>query len=204
MSNNITKIYTNTLKTQILGENWFNINKESIDKPIFEPRTFKLNKADMVCDENSESNSEIWQIDSNEVLEANGSLENLGLIVFYTDAGKNVQIVCNRQHKYPALKECNPICKSVSKDIKSSCYICSECYELEGRHFHIRPDNKNEEYQKKVLRTFLPSYFQLLNENNLYEINTEIEIQIQPNESNVIPNHLSIPILSKLPTFFMI
>ncbi|PKC04709.1 hypothetical protein RhiirA5_421879 [Rhizophagus irregularis] len=346
MSNNITEVYTNTPETQILAENWVNINEESMDEPIFEPRTFELNEADMVYDENSESDSEyddfeseyeesfnndnesdikveqnkpknltpcvlidkidgkiqrckniesfrtlwqlvgIWQIDSNEVLKANESLENLGVCSYHFNhdqklhdsktkkkisiadsiihrrrclfcgklfhffsrgngcikhltwnlLGKNIQVVCNGQHKCPALEECNPICKPISKDIKSSRYICSECYELKGGHFHIRPgkgklsttcieqkyhnldikknldiiarwlfyvkDNKNEEYQKKVLRIFLPSYFQFLNENYLYEVNTEIQTN-QSNEPNVTSN-LSIPILLKLPTFFMV
>lgn len=43
----------------------------------------------------------------------------------------------------PALGECNPICKPVLEDTKHSCYICSECYELEGDHFHIKPGKDN-------------------------------------------------------------
>ncbi|CAB4484919.1 unnamed protein product [Rhizophagus irregularis] len=64
MSNNITEVYTNTPKTQILAENWVNINEESMDEPIFEPRTFELNEADMVYDENSESDSEYDDFES--------------------------------------------------------------------------------------------------------------------------------------------
>ncbi|CAB4476561.1 unnamed protein product [Rhizophagus irregularis] len=64
MSNNITEVYTNTPETQILAENWVNINEESMDEPIFEPRTFELNEADMVYDENSESDSEYDDFES--------------------------------------------------------------------------------------------------------------------------------------------
>ncbi|PKY33084.1 hypothetical protein RhiirB3_451730 [Rhizophagus irregularis] len=298
------KANMNISETQILGKNWFDINEESADEPIFKLRAFELNEADMIHDENSEYESEyddfeseneenfnndyesdirveqskpknltpcvlidkidskiqrcknlesfrtlwqlvgIWQVDSNEVLEANDRENGCSKYLTWSLLGKNIQVVCNGQHKCPALEECNPICKPVSKDIKNSRYICSECYELEGGHFHIKPgkgkllatcveqkyhdhdikknleiiarwllyvkDNKNEEYQKKVLRIFLPSYFQFLSENyNLQEANTEIQAnQIQPNELNIttfdMSNYSSIPILLKLPTFFMV
>ncbi|PKY34153.1 hypothetical protein RhiirB3_453596 [Rhizophagus irregularis] len=108
--------------------------------------------------------------------------------------GKNIQVACNRQHTCPALGECNLICKPALEDTKYSCYICSECYELEGGHFHVKPgkgklletcidqkyhdedpkknleiiarwlfyvkNNKNKEYQEKVLGIFLPTYLQ--------------------------------------------
>ncbi|PKK76933.1 hypothetical protein RhiirC2_862259 [Rhizophagus irregularis] len=143
MSNNTTEANINISETQILGKNWFDINEESTDKPIFKLRAFELNEADMIHDENSEYESEyddfeseneenfnndyesdirveqskpknltpcvlidkidgkiqrcknlesfrtlwqlvgIWQVDSNEVLEANESLENLGVCSYH-------------------------------------------------------------------------------------------------------------------------
>ncbi|GET55152.1 hypothetical protein GLOIN_2v1761305 [Rhizophagus irregularis DAOM 181602=DAOM 197198] len=229
----------------------------------------------------------IQRLDSSEVLETNGSLENLGVCSYHFNhdqklhdlktkkkkstadsilhrrrclfcgklfhffsrgngcskhstwglLGKSIKVACNGQHKCPALEECNPICKSVSEDNKNSRYICSECYELEGGHFHVKPgkgklsttcteqkyhdhdikknleivarwifyvkDNKNEEYQKKVLGIFLPSYFHFLNEN--YHVDNFHENPLQSNELNdTSSNHLLIPILLKLPTLFMV
>ncbi|GBC34864.1 uncharacterized protein OCT59_023271 [Rhizophagus irregularis] len=154
--------------------------------------------------------------------------------------GKSIQIACNGQHTCPALGECNLICKTALKDIKYSRYICSECYELEGGHFHVKPgkgklletyidqkyhdedpkknleiiarwlfyvkNNKNKEYQEKVLGIFLPTYLQFLNANYLYEINTEIvsnQSQSITTSSNTSHNFFT-PTLLKLPTFFMV
>ncbi|RHZ70785.1 hypothetical protein Glove_267g24 [Diversispora epigaea] len=52
---------------------------------------------------------------------------------------KNIQIICNGQHTCNALGECYPICKLAFEDIKNPRYICSECYELEGGHFYVKP-----------------------------------------------------------------
>ncbi|PKC54840.1 hypothetical protein RhiirA1_403341 [Rhizophagus irregularis] len=49
---------------QILDENWFDINEKSIDEPILIPRTFELNEADMIHDENSDSDSEFDDFES--------------------------------------------------------------------------------------------------------------------------------------------
>ncbi|POG69339.1 hypothetical protein GLOIN_2v1777165 [Rhizophagus irregularis DAOM 181602=DAOM 197198] len=188
----------------------------------------------------------VWQIDNEGVSEVNGSLEKLGVCRngcskhSWKLLGKSIQIACNGQHTCPALGECNLICKTALKDIKYSRYICSECYELEGGHFHVKPgkgklletyidqkyhdedpkknleiiarwlfyvkNNKNKEYQEKVLGIFLPTYLQFLNANYLYEINTEIvsnQSQSITTSSNTSHNFFT-PTLLKLPTFFMV
>ncbi|CAB4409047.1 unnamed protein product [Rhizophagus irregularis] len=154
--------------------------------------------------------------------------------------GKSIQVACNGQYTCPALGECNLICKPALEDTKYSRYICSECYELEGGHFHVKPgkgklletcidqkyhdedpkknleiiarwlfyvkNNKNKEYQEKVLGIFLPTYLQFLNANYSYEINTEIvsnQSQSITTSSNTSHNFF-IPTLLKLPTFFMV
>ena len=84
--------------------------------------------------------------------------------------GKNIQIVCNEQFTCPALGDCNLICEPAFEDIKSSRYICSECYELEGRHFHVKPGKRfssvtclDQKYHdqdvKKNLEIITRSYF---------------------------------------------
>ncbi|POG79621.1 hypothetical protein GLOIN_2v1472146 [Rhizophagus irregularis DAOM 181602=DAOM 197198] len=199
----------------------------------------------------------VWQIDNEGVSEVNGSLEKrkclfCGKLFYFFGRGngcskhswkllgKSIQIACNGQHTCPALGECNLICKTALKDIKYSRYICSECYELEGGHFHVKPgkgklletyidqkyhdedpkknleiiarwlfyvkNNKNKEYQEKVLGIFLPTYLQFLNANYLYEINTEIvsnQSQSITTSSNTSHNFFT-PTLLKLPTFFMV
>ncbi|CAB4428283.1 unnamed protein product [Rhizophagus irregularis] len=154
--------------------------------------------------------------------------------------GKSIQVACNGQHTCPALGKYNLICKPALEDTKYSRYICSECYELEGGHFHVKPEkgklletcinqkyhdedpkknleiiarwlfyvknNKNKEYQEKVLGIFLPTYLQFLNANYSYEINTEIvsnQSQSITTFSNTSHNFF-IPTLLKLPTFFMV
>lgn len=64
--------------------------------------------------------------------------------------------------------------------------------------FYIK-NNKDEEYQNKVLEIFLPLYFQCLNENYLNKINTNNSNTTQP----IATFHYSL-ILSKLPTFFIV
>ncbi|PKK61624.1 hypothetical protein RhiirC2_791542 [Rhizophagus irregularis] len=71
--------------------------------------------------------------------------------------------------------------------------------------FYVK-NNKNKEYQEKVLGIFLPTYLQFLNANYLYEINTEIvsnQNQSITTSSNIFYNFF-IPTLLKLPTFFMV
>ncbi|UZO16795.1 uncharacterized protein OCT59_008171 [Rhizophagus irregularis] len=135
---------------------------------------------------NKESFQTLWQLVGVWQIDNEGVSEKL--------LGKNIQVACNRQHTCPALGECNLICKPALEDTKYSCYICSECYELEGGHFHVKPgkgklletcidqkyhdedpkknleiiahwlfyvkNNKNKEYQEKVLGIFLPTYLQ--------------------------------------------
>lgn len=64
MSNNTTEANINISETQILGKNWFDINEESTDEPIFKLRAFELNEADMIHDENSEYESEYDDFES--------------------------------------------------------------------------------------------------------------------------------------------
>ncbi|PKY54236.1 hypothetical protein RhiirA4_472919 [Rhizophagus irregularis] len=127
--------------------------------------------------------------------------------------GKNIQIVYNRQHTCPTLRECDPVCILTFEDVKNSRCICSKYYKLEGDYFYVKPGkgkvsvicvnqkyhdqdikknleiiahwllyikvNKEVEYQKRILETFLPLYFQCLNENYSDKINTSTINQIQ-------------------------
>ncbi|PKK59622.1 hypothetical protein RhiirC2_794577 [Rhizophagus irregularis] len=138
----------------------------------------------------------VWQIDNEGVSEEK---------VYKLRAMDNI-------YTCPALGECNLICKPVLKDTKYSHYICSECYELESGHFHVKPGKGKlletciDQKIKKVLGIFLPIYLQFLNANYLYEINTEIvfnQNQSITTSSNTSHNFFT-PTLLKLPTFFIV
>ncbi|RIA92737.1 hypothetical protein C1645_820243 [Glomus cerebriforme] len=261
-NNNAVKLNINTLETI---ENEFNIddiNEININRTVFEQETFEINETDIGFDENSESNSEFdsFEREDEEILDNNDESNiiieqkksnNLTSCVLIDKIDgkiqrcknkerKSIQVVCNGQYTFPALGECNLICKPALEDTKYSRYICSECYELEGGHFHVKPgkgklletcidqkyhdedpkknleiiarwlfyvkNNKNKEYQEKVLGIFLPIYLQFLNANYSHEINTEIvsnQSQSITTSSNTSHNFF-IPTLLKLLTFFMV
>ena len=54
----------------------------------------------------------------------------------------NIQVVCNGQFKYNALKSCDSICKYVFNKIERFRYICCDCFKCERGHLHIRPEKE--------------------------------------------------------------
>jgi hypothetical protein len=148
--------------------------------------------------------------------------------------GKNIQVVCNEQHTCPALGECNPICKPALKDTKHSRYICSECYELKGGHFHVKPgkgkllktciDQRcHDEDPKKNLEIIARWLLYVKNnENKEYHENVleiflpsylqflnanylyEINTELVSNQSQSTTTSSNTSQLLKLPTFFMV
>ena len=57
---------------------------------------------------------------------------------------RNVQVVCNGQFNCSALEPFNSLCERAFDKIKNPRYVCCNCYEHEGGHFHIRPGRGRE------------------------------------------------------------
>ncbi|PKY56056.1 hypothetical protein RhiirA4_476050 [Rhizophagus irregularis] len=77
----------------------------------------------------------VWQIDNEGVSEVNGSLKKLGYSL------QTKMSLCEKLfYFFGQENEYNPICKPVLEDTKYLRYICSECYELEGGYFHVKPE----------------------------------------------------------------
>ncbi|PKC55321.1 hypothetical protein RhiirA1_542566 [Rhizophagus irregularis] len=114
----------NPSKTQIFINVFFNINENNKVEAVFKSSIFELNKADVKYNENFESNS-----DSNyDEFEIDGKIQNQGdgcSKHFRKLLEKNIQIICNRQHTCPALRECDPVCIPTFEDVKNSRCIYS-------------------------------------------------------------------------------
>ncbi|PKK75454.1 hypothetical protein RhiirC2_708101, partial [Rhizophagus irregularis] len=57
---------------------------------------------------------------------------------------RNVQVVCNGQFNCSALEPYNSLCERAFDKIKNPRYVCCNCYEHEGGHFHTRPGRGRE------------------------------------------------------------
>ncbi|GBC12789.2 hypothetical protein GLOIN_2v1765816 [Rhizophagus irregularis DAOM 181602=DAOM 197198] len=206
----IMELNINTLETQKIVKNWLNISENDKVETVFEPRIFELNETDIsdsleklgVCsyhfnhDQNKLHDSKIKQISStadkcNPV--CNPAFKDI----------KNSRYICSKCYKLegshfhvkPGKEKISVTCfdqKYHDQDVKKIIDIIA-CW-----LFYIK-NNKDEEYQNKVLEIFLPLYFQCLNENYLNKINTNNSNTTQP----IATFHYSL-ILSKLPTFFIV
>ncbi|PKB95266.1 hypothetical protein RhiirA5_507338 [Rhizophagus irregularis] len=123
----------NPSKTQIFINVFFNINENNKVEAVFESSIFELNKADVKYNENFESNSDSnydeFESDNEENKnDVDGKIQNQGdgcSKHFRKLLEKNIQIICNRQHTCPALRECDPVCIPAFEDVKNSRCICS-------------------------------------------------------------------------------
>ncbi|GBC48336.2 hypothetical protein GLOIN_2v1880892 [Rhizophagus irregularis DAOM 181602=DAOM 197198] len=121
--------------------------------------------------ENSKSFRTLWQlcgvyqIDGKSIVEADGVLERLGVCSYHFNNDqknlhepgfkqlkdtsqsiieRNVQVVCNGQFNCSALEPYNSLCERAFNKIKNPRYVCCNCYEHEGGHFHTRPRRGRE------------------------------------------------------------
>ncbi|CAI2191318.1 3210_t:CDS:2 [Funneliformis geosporum] len=108
------KLDINTLETQLIIEDWFNINEDNENETtknltscvLIEKVEGKIQKC-----KNTESFRTLWQL----------------VGTWQIDSEKILEV------------DCDLICEPAFEDIKNLRYICSEYYELEGGHFHIKP-----------------------------------------------------------------
>ncbi|PKK56971.1 hypothetical protein RhiirC2_798932, partial [Rhizophagus irregularis] len=122
--------------------------------------------------ENSKSFRTLWQlcgvyqIDGKSIVEADGVLEWLDVCSYHFNNNqknlhelgfkqlkdtsqskiieRNVQVVCNGQFNCSALEPYNSLCERAFDKIKNPQYVCCNCYELEGVHFHTRSGRGRE------------------------------------------------------------
>ncbi|RHZ63303.1 hypothetical protein Glove_330g4 [Diversispora epigaea] len=170
---------------------------------------------------------EVWQIDSDVILEANGFLENLGVCSYHFNHDQNkLHNSKDKQLKSISVsilnrRECYPICKLAFEDIKNPRYICSECYELEGGHFHVKPGKEGGHFHVKPGKGKLSvscikqKYHDDDVKKNIeiiaHKINkNQFDISVSTNQtqsiakSSNIPLDTLIPALTKLPSFFIV
>ncbi|PKB94996.1 hypothetical protein RhiirA5_437602 [Rhizophagus irregularis] len=194
----------NTLETQKIVKNWLNISENDKVETVFEPRIFELNETDI--SDFDEFESEIKENKNNDyesdiVIDRRNECNPVCNPAFKDI--KNSRYICSKCYKLegshfhvkPGKGKISVTCfdqKYHDQDVKKIIDIIA-CW-----LFYIK-NNKDEEYQNKVLEIFLPLYFQCLNENYLNKINTNNSNTTQP----IATFHYSL-ILSKLPTFFIV
>ncbi|RHZ71453.1 hypothetical protein Glove_258g56 [Diversispora epigaea] len=123
---------------------------------------------------------------------------------------KNIQIVYNGQYTCNALGECYPICKLAFEDIKNPRYICLECYELKGDHFHVKPNKGKlsvscikQKYHDDVVKKNIEIIAYKINKNQFDISVSTNQTQSIAKSSNTLLDTL-IPALTKLSFFFMV